>query len=404
MVGRLCRSTSALIVFASLVSANPDVLRAQCFPVQPIACCRCRAAYGNRCCRVRRPCCARCAGRRACCAASPGIAYTVSQPWPIPAAVAYPVSPPQGQAPESGPQVVVPPDHADSFEAPGEPSSAPDALYAPTHDDSDEQAGRARDLEDELARVDEELARLRNLNEEMRDRIADLKQLQHRREETPWRPAPAVSEQLGQLAERHPESYQYDPTSGISTFDADVFFDTGKDVLRPEAKQLLEEFAAVFREADTSAVRIQIDGHTDNQPIGQPETLEKHPTNWHLSIHRAESVRRFLAEVGVPLERMHVAGYSMYRPVASNDTAVGRQRNRRVEIRILSPEGEVGMSSRSDELGAGESGDMRPSSGPSVRKASDSEGYASRDLDTSQASFNIPTAARAWRAHNTLRR
>gem|GEM_PF-5588063 len=63
---------------------------------------------------------------------------------------------------------------------------------------------------------------------------------------------------------------------------------------------------------------------------------EKFPSNWELSTSRATQVVRYLSDLGVPPEKMSAVGLAEYRPVASNDTPEGKQRNRRIEI-ILYP-------------------------------------------------------------------
>ena len=81
----------------------------------------------------------------------------------------------------------------------------------------------------------------------------------------------------------------------------------------------------------------RIVGHTDNVPIGRPETKAKHPTNWHLSVHRAIAVKDLLTRTGVDPSRMSVAGYGEHRPIAPN-SAKGNDLNRRVEIYLVRPQ------------------------------------------------------------------
>ena len=82
---------------------------------------------------------------------------------------------------------------------------------------------------------------------------------------------------------------------------------------------------------------IEVAGHTDNKPLG-PKVKEVYYDNLGLSIARAAAVVRMLRQRGVSPDNLSAVGYSMYRPVASNETKEGRQRNRRVEI-ILAPLG-----------------------------------------------------------------
>lgn len=71
---------------------------------------------------------------------------------------------------------------------------------------------------------------------------------------------------------------------------------------------------------------LSIEGHTDN--------VGSHELNQSLSERRAEAVKKYLTEKGVEVSRIKAVGYSFDRPVASNDTAEGRQKNRRVEFII----------------------------------------------------------------------
>jgi chemotaxis protein MotB len=77
---------------------------------------------------------------------------------------------------------------------------------------------------------------------------------------------------------------------------------------------------------------VQVEGHTDNQPIRNPQ----YPSNWELSAVRASSVVRLFIDAGVAPERLTAVGFSANVPVASNDTPQGRARNRRVAVTILS--------------------------------------------------------------------
>ncbi|MDO9227879.1 MAG: OmpA family protein [Pseudomonadota bacterium] len=112
-----------------------------------------------------------------------------------------------------------------------------------------------------------------------------------------------------------------------------ILFHSGSVEILPEGGKVLDAVAAALAGGDET---IRIEGHTDNVPIGQ--TLqEKYFSNWELSSGRASSVvRHFIDGHGIEPTRMEAVGFSEYRPVASNDTWEGRQRNRRVAI-VLTP-------------------------------------------------------------------
>ena len=79
--------------------------------------------------------------------------------------------------------------------------------------------------------------------------------------------------------------------------------------------------------------QIRLEGHTDNVPIHN----EQFKNNWELSSARSIAVLQFLTDkFSVPVKRLAVSGYADVEPVASNDTEVGRARNRRVDVVILS--------------------------------------------------------------------
>jgi len=108
-----------------------------------------------------------------------------------------------------------------------------------------------------------------------------------------------------------------------------ILFRSGSAEILPEGKAVLDKVAGAVQ---TSDEMIRVEGHTDNVPIGA--TLkEKYYSNWELSGARAASVVRYFEHAhGIASTRMEAVGLSKYRPVAPNDTAENKQRNRRVEI------------------------------------------------------------------------
>jgi chemotaxis protein MotB len=117
----------------------------------------------------------------------------------------------------------------------------------------------------------------------------------------------------------------------VITVVGDLLFDSGKAKIKPEAFSLLTKVSDVLKE-NMAQFNIGIEGHTDNVPIKQSGWK----SNWELSTARALSVLHYLAsDQGISPERLSAIGYGEYRPVASNDTKVGRKQNRRVEIVIL---------------------------------------------------------------------
>lgn len=103
-----------------------------------------------------------------------------------------------------------------------------------------------------------------------------------------------------------------------------VFFDTGKATIKSVSFRLLNEVAQVIRANPT--MRVLVEGHTDN--VGSDAT------NMRLSQARSESVKTYLVGQGVESERLEAQGFGEDRPIDSNRTKAGRERNRRVEFTI----------------------------------------------------------------------
>jgi chemotaxis protein MotB len=106
-------------------------------------------------------------------------------------------------------------------------------------------------------------------------------------------------------------------------------FDSGKAVIRPQMKPLLKKVAEMIRD---NANDIIIAGHTDNVPIRKGP----YRTNLRLSTARASAVAEYIiSHSNINPRRISTMGFGEYRPIETNDTPAGRQKNRRVEI-ILS--------------------------------------------------------------------
>ena len=134
-------------------------------------------------------------------------------------------------------------------------------------------------------------------------------------------------EKPGKLAklEMVPPVPSIEANSLLIALDSEVLFDVNKYDVRvhPEAEEVLKNLAIVLKEMDVK--NFEIDGHTDSD--GSDEY------NQVLSEKRANSVKNFLVSQGVTAE-ITTKGYGESKPVASNDTAEGKQKNRRVEIII----------------------------------------------------------------------
>ncbi len=103
-----------------------------------------------------------------------------------------------------------------------------------------------------------------------------------------------------------------------------IFFSSGSFQLLPQSFPALNEIIEILKQ--DSKIKLFVEGHTDN--VGTVTT------NLSLSENRAREVRRYLISKGIEPERLSSTGYGPIRPVASNKTASGRAKNRRVELKI----------------------------------------------------------------------
>jgi chemotaxis protein MotB len=114
-----------------------------------------------------------------------------------------------------------------------------------------------------------------------------------------------------------------------------VLFDSGRADLKGSGIEVLRKVGDQL--AKIEGKRIQIEGHTDDDPIGG-SLKNIYPTNWELSTSRSLAVVHFLQdEVGIEAERLSGAGYGEYQPAATNETPEGKAVNRRIEIVLLPP-------------------------------------------------------------------
>ncbi|MBL8233389.1 MAG: OmpA family protein [Bryobacterales bacterium] len=113
-----------------------------------------------------------------------------------------------------------------------------------------------------------------------------------------------------------------DTARGLIVNMSDVLFDTGRYTLKPGAREKLAKISGIL--LAHPGLRMEVEGHTDS--VGSDDYNQK------LSEQRASSVRDYLTAQGVPAASISSRGFGESRPVAGNETAAGRQQNRRVEL------------------------------------------------------------------------
>lgn len=193
-------------------------------------------------------------------------------------------------------------------------------------------AGQRKALEQELALREETIQELKNQNAELQAKLAEkdaeaaaeIRRLQDSKQllESALAGTGAVVKIRGShLAISLPSVKLFGP---------------GQYKLKRGAKKPLSKIARAIKNNFPSAT-IRVEGHTDNRPI--KKLKNKFKSNWELSAARAASVLHFFIDNGyINPKRIYLAGFGEYHPVSSNKTTSGRQRNRRVEIVILTGE------------------------------------------------------------------
>jgi chemotaxis protein MotB len=182
-----------------------------------------------------------------------------------------------------------------------------------------------------------------NLTQENSSLKAQNDELNRRYQELLARPAngPAALPQpltnaLTAFAQQNPDLVDFDSARGIVKFKSDVVFNVGDATLTAKAREVIDRFAAILNSAAASQYELLVAGHTDNQPVHNPATINAgHKDNWYLSAHRAIAVSNELQRTGVNSARIGVVGYADQHPIASNASESGKQQNRRVEVLIL---------------------------------------------------------------------
>ena len=112
----------------------------------------------------------------------------------------------------------------------------------------------------------------------------------------------------------------------------DVSFDLGSDILTSKVMSALTTVLPYLKEMESYP--IEVDGHTDDIPIH----TDRFPSNLHLSTGRALKTAEYLIGLGVEPKRITVQGFADNKPVVPNTSKENRQKNRRIEIALITGE------------------------------------------------------------------
>ena len=147
---------------------------------------------------------------------------------------------------------------------------------------------------------------------------------------------PELASELEKFAAENSEMITFDEASGMIKFKSDLLFEKGSDVVAADAAELIKKLCGIINSKTAEGFDITIVGHTDDMPIRKSETMSLHPTNWHLSAHRAIAVEKLMESSGINPTRMSVRGFGEYRPLEANEAGKkGNPKNRRVEIYLV---------------------------------------------------------------------
>jgi len=177
-------------------------------------------------------------------------------------------------------------------------------------DMADSQAASAAAMA--AAQADAEKSRLAALAESEQARKAAAEQAEREKQELRNK----LAVQLNLILETR------DSARGLIVNISGVLFDTGKYTLRPGAREKLAKVSGII--LAYPSLQLEVEGHTDS--VGTDEY------NMQLSENRANSVRDYLVQQGINTSSIAARGFGESQPVATNDTAAGRQQNRRVEL------------------------------------------------------------------------
>ena len=192
-------------------------------------------------------------------------------------------------------------------------------------------AARQRDgieveaLQQKIAALEEDLAKKQELIDSMQQRLllggAAL--------------PVELSTLLEDFAKQH-DMVTFDSNRGIVKFKSDLLFELGSDTVAASAIQAVKSLCGILNSQEGKEFDIIVAGHTDDVRIAKADTRAKHPTNWHLSVHRALAVLNVMENNNVSPTRLSARGFGEFRPVVENlPGKKGNPQNRRVEIYIV---------------------------------------------------------------------
>jgi chemotaxis protein MotB len=188
-------------------------------------------------------------------------------------------------------------------------------------------------LDNENGKLKQEIAALEAEKVRMKQEIAALQKTQEEKVQKVSKTYEDLLQKMkGEISKGEVTISELKGKLTVNMVDA-ILFDSGKAEVKDAGQVILQKVVSILKDVKDKAIRVE--GHTDNvQIIGM--LAKKYPTNWELSAARAINVTRTLQEQGIDPVVLSSVAYGEYKPVATNDTPEGKQKNRRIEI-ILVP-------------------------------------------------------------------
>jgi chemotaxis protein MotB len=189
---------------------------------------------------------------------------------------------------------------------------------------------RAQQLESQLGDISKNMSATKDELEKLRDQKAEADKRMAAIEDIQKQFAKMIDTGQLRVTARHGEL--------VLSLPSEVLFPSGSAELSKTGEYAVVEVAAVLKKFPDR--RFLVVGHTDNQDIAKPKAGATAPTatfadNWQLSTERALTVTRVLVTAGMDPKAVIAAGVGDHDPIASNATADGRAKNRRIEIALL---------------------------------------------------------------------
>lgn len=192
--------------------------------------------------------------------------------------------------------------------------------------------------QEQLLAIQENLERTRNLNDSLSNSLAEREKKVKELEQVLANKDKAVQDLKNKISNALLNFKENDISVTVKngkvyvSLAEQLLFGSGSIQIDNKGVSALQQLAKAIK--DQKDINIMVEGHTDNVPISKKSTYMN--DNWDLSVMRATSITRILTKAGVSPEQITASGRSEYVPLAKNESAADKQKNRRTEI-IITP-------------------------------------------------------------------